>query len=134
MNAFIKSGATFVVQSRLVNNNFDLTLDTNINVVLEHNTRVNIGGVIYLTGPFNSEININPINTNKNFMVPKETLYHINNREMDPIGLTKKIEYSQKFTFYPQSEIILPSETILRTLNNTLEFRLTKAVHCSLTD
>jgi hypothetical protein len=134
MNAIIKSGATFVVQSRLVNNNFDLTLDSNINVVLEHNTRVNIGGVTYLTGPFNSEITIPPIHPNKNFMVAKDTLYHINNREMDPIGLTKKLEYAQKFTFYSQSEIILPSETILRTVNNTLEFRLTKATHCSLTD
>jgi hypothetical protein len=132
MNAIIKSGANFVVSCRLVNNNFDLTLDTNINVILEHNTRVSIGGTIYLTGPMNSEINLP--NNKKTILVEKDTKYHINNRDIDPLGLIKNLEHSQKFIFYSQSEIILPSETILHTLTNTLEFRLTKAIHCTLSD
>ena len=132
MNAIIKSGANFITPSRYVANKFDLTLDTNINVILEHNTKVNIGGIIYLTGPMNSEINLP--DHKKSILVEKDTKYHINNREMDPVGLTKSLEHSQKFVFFCQSEIILPSETILHTLTNTLEFRLTKAVHCTFSD
>lgn len=132
MNAIIKSGATFVVPSRLVNNNFDLTLENDINVILEYNTRVNIGGVIYLVGPMNSECNL-CINRSP-ILVEKNTKYHINNKEMDPLGLTKELEHSQKFIFFCQSTIILPSETILHTINNTLEFKLIKAVQCQLSD
>jgi len=132
MNAIIKTGATFITPSRLTNNKFDLTLDTNVNVILEHNTKVNIGGTIYLTGPMNNEPSFP--NEKKSILIEKDTKYHINNREMDPIGLTKNLEHSQKFIFFSQSEIILPSETILHTLNCTLEFRLTKATHCTFSD
>jgi len=132
MNAIIKTGATFITPSRLTNNKFDLTLDTNVNVILEHNTKVNIGGTIYLTGPMNNEPSFP--NEKKSILIEKDTKYHINNREMDPIGLTKSLEHSQKFIFFSQSEIILPSETILHTLNCTLEFRLTKATHCTFSD
>jgi len=132
MNAIIKSGSKFITHSRYVANKFDLTLDTNINVTLEYNTKVNIGGTIYLIGPMNSEMNLP--DQKKCILVEKDTKYHINNTEMDPVGLTKSLEHSQKFIFCCQSEIILPSETILHTLNNTLEFRLTKAIHCALSD
>lgn len=131
MNTIIKSGAAFVAESRFLDNNFDLTLDTNVNVKLEQNTRVCIGGMTYMIGPI---IYNNPILCNRSITLEKETKYYINNREMDPIGLTRTLEHSQKFYFCCQTQILIPSETILHTLDNTLEFKLTKAIHCSLCD
>jgi hypothetical protein len=135
----IKAGALFSISSRVGGNN-DLTLDESVNVKLYKNAIVNIGGNSYIYGPV-TQINPNP-NPNPNpipnplmdnvIVIGKGSKYHINNGNIDPIGLTKTFDCEQKVCMNPFTPIILPSETILHTLDGIMEFKLTKAVHCTL--
>ncbi len=127
MSAIIKAGSQFRPDSRN-GNLYDLTLDTNITVQMYPNAHIQIGNVVYLYGPIGNE----PVGImgTGSFIVDKNTKYHVNNVEHDPIGLTKTLEHEQKAQFKTNTAIILPSETLLHTLDNTLEFRLTKSVHC----
>jgi hypothetical protein len=127
-SVIIKSGSQFRPESRH-GNTFDLTLDNNITVAMYPNARIQIGNVVYLYGPI-TDVAPLPAAANRSMTVDKNTKYHINNVEYDPIGLTKTLEYDQKVHFQGNSGIILPSETILHTLDNSLEFRLTKSIHC----
>lgn len=140
-SVIIKSGSQFRPESRN-GPTFDLTLDNNITVSMYPNARIQIGNAVYLYGPVQpGEVVIIPpavpvggiIRTGGSFTVDKNTKYHINNVEYDPIGLTKTLEYEQKVHFQPNAAIILPSETILHTIDNSLEFRLTKSMHCVYT-
>ncbi len=139
----INSGALFSISSRAGGNN-DLTLDDSVNVKLYKNAIINIGNNTYHYGP----ITINPANPNipnipiipnipnipvinDNFIIlEKGSKYHVNNVNIDPIGLTSILDIPQKVHFNPYTSIILPSETILHTVDNLLEFALTKAVRC----
>jgi hypothetical protein len=137
----IKAGALFSISSRVGGNN-DLTLDESVNVKLYKNAIVNIGGNSYIYGPV-TQINPNP-NPNPNpipipnalmdnvIVIGKGSKYHINNGNIDPIGLTTVFDIEQKVCMNPFTPIILPSETILHTLDGIMEFTLTKAVHCIL--
>lgn len=131
----IKSGALFSISSRVGGNN-DLTLDESVYIKLYKNAIINIGNNLYRYGPITPNPNNNhvpPIPFVDNVIVlDKGSKYHINNINIDPIGLTKSLEISQKVCFNPNAPIIVPSETILHTLDDTLEFRLTKATHCTL--
>jgi hypothetical protein len=129
----IKAGALFSISSRVGGNN-DLTLDESVNVKLYKNAIVNIGGNSYIYGPITQ---INPIPIPNPLMdnvivIGKGSKYHINNGNIDPIGLTKTFDCEQKVCMNPFTPIILPSETILHTLDGIMEFTLTKAVHCTL--
>ena len=131
----IKAGALFSISSRVGGNN-DLTLDESVNVKLYKNAIVNIGGNSYIYGPI-TQINPNPIPIPNPLMdnvivIGKGSKYHINNGNIDPIGLTKTFDCEQKVCMNPFTPIILPSETILHTLDGIMEFTLTKAVHCTL--
>jgi hypothetical protein len=137
-SVIIKAGSQFRPESRN-GNTFDLTLDNSITVSMYPNARIQIGNTVYLYGPAQTGegVIIPPavpaggiIRTGGSFTVDKNTKYHINNVEYDPIGLTKTLEYEQKAHFQQNTAIILPSETILHTLDNSLEFRLTKSMHC----
>ena len=128
----IKAGALFSISSRIGGNN-DLTLDESVNVKLYKNAIVNIDGNSYIYGPV-AQINLpnpNPLMDNV-IIIDKGSKYHINNVNIDPIGLTKTFDCEQKVCFNPCCAIILPSETVLHTIDNSLEFKLTKAVHCIL--
>jgi hypothetical protein len=130
----IKSGALFSISSRVGGNN-DLTLDESVYIKLYKNALINIGNNLYRYGPITYAPipPIPPIPFVDNVIVlDKGSKYHINNVNIDPIGLTKSLEMSQKVCFNPNAPIIVPSETILHTLDDTLEFRLTKATHCTL--
>ena len=136
----INSGALFSISSRVGGNN-DLTLDDSVHVKLYKNAIINIGNNTYHYGPITANhINpipnpINPINPiiNDNFIIlEKGSKYHVNSINIDPIGLTSILEIPQKVHFNPYTSIILPSDTILHTVDNLLEFTLTKAVHCVL--
>jgi hypothetical protein len=127
----IKAGALFSISSRVGGNN-DLTLDESVNVKLYKNAVVNIGGNSYIYGPV---AQINPVPNalvDNVIVIGKGSKYHINNVNIDPIGLTKTFDCEQKVCFNPYCAIILPSETVLHTIDNSLEFKLTKAVHCIL--
>lgn len=130
----IKAGALFSISSRAGGNN-DLTLDESVYVKLYKNAVINIGGTSYIYGPITQ---INPINPNPNalmdnvIVLSKGSKYHVNNVNIDPIGLTTIIDVEQKVCMNPNTLIILPSGTILHTLDGTMEFTLTKAVHCTL--
>jgi len=137
----IKTGALFSISSRAGGNN-DLTLDDSIHVKLYKNALINIGNNTYHYGPINHIIPIpNPVNhinlvnpiINDNFIILEGgSKYHVNSINIDPIGLTSILEIPQKVNFNPHTPIILPSNTILHTVDNLLEFTLTKAVHCVL--
>jgi len=126
MNNFviIKAGASFITQSRYNGINFDLTLDENVNAKLYHNALITIGGTNYMYGPTNVT---NPAVNDISVTLEKDTKYHLNNREYDPHGFTKLLDIPQKVRFNNQTSIILPSSTILHTLDNSLEFQLTKS-------
>jgi hypothetical protein len=128
MSAIIKAGSQFKPDSRN-GNLYDLTLDTNITVQMYTNARIQIGNVVYLYGPIGNEP-VGIVGGTGPFLVEKNTKYHVNNVEHDPIGLTKTLEHDQKVQFKTNTAIQLPSETILHTLDNMLEFRLTKSIHC----
>jgi len=133
----IKAGALFSISSRVGGNN-DLTLDESVNVKLYKNAIVNIGGNSYIYGPITQiNPNPNPIPVPNPLMdnvivIGKGSKYHINNGNIDPIGLTTVFDIEQKVCMNPFTPIILPSETILHTLDGIMEFTLTKAVHCIL--
>jgi hypothetical protein len=131
----IKSGALFSTSSR-IGVNADLTLDDSVYVKLYKNAPINIGINTYHYGPITPIPNINPTNpavSNDNFIIlEKGSKYHINNINIDPIGLTKILDIPQKVNFNSHTSIILPSNTILHTVDNSLEFSLTKAIHCEL--
>jgi len=129
MSVIIKAGSQFKPESRN-GNMYDLTLDTNITVSMYSNARIQIGNVVYLYGPIGNEPGGIVGGGTGSFLVEKNTKYHVNNQEHDPIGLTKTLEHEQKAHFKTNTAIILPSESILHTLDNTLEFRLTKSTHC----
>jgi hypothetical protein len=120
----IKAGASFITESRYNGINFDLTLDENVNAKLYHNALITIGGInymygtIYITNPNPADISVTLV---------KDTKYHVNNREYDPHGFTKLLDIPQKVRFNNQTAIILPSSTILHTVDNLLEFQLTKS-------
>ena len=126
MNNFviIKSGASFITESRYNGINFDLTLDENVSAKLYHNALITIGGTnymygtIYITNPAISDVSV---------ALAKDTKYHVNNREYDPHGFTKLLDIPQKVRFNNQTPIILPSSAILHTIDNSLEFQLTKS-------
>lgn len=124
-----KSGSLFSTLSHIGSN--DLILDEDASVKLYNNASISIGNNIYYYGPINN--NICPILNNDRYVILEHGVkYHINNINIDPIGLTKKLELSQKVIFNTNTNIILPSETILHTADNLLEFKLTKAVHCTV--
>lgn len=147
----IKSGALFSISSR-IGVNADLTLDDSVYVKLYKNALINIGINTYHYGPItHNPVNINPNNNshpnnsinpnnnprpivnNDNFIIlEKGSKYHINNITVDPIGLTNILDIPQKVNFNSYTSIILPSGTILHTVDNLLEFSLTKAMHCEL--
>ena len=131
----INSGALFSISSRAGGNN-DLTLDDSVHVKLYKDALINIGNNTYHYGPINhiNPINPNPIPViNNNFIIlEKGSKYHVNSINIDPIGLTSILEIPQKVHFNPYTSIILPSDTILHTVDNLLEFALTKAVRCVL--
>ena len=129
----INSGALFSISSRAGGNN-DLTLDDSVNVKLYENAIINIGNNTYHYGPIttNHAIPNNPIINNNFIILEKGSKYHINNVNIDPIGLTSILDIPQKVNFNPYTSIILPSNTILHTTDNLLEFSLTKALHCVL--
>ena len=138
MNKFviIKAGASFITQSRYNGINFDLTLDENINAKLYHNASITIGGITYMYGTSIVNPNLNNIiNANCNDLsitLSKDTQYHVTNSDYDPHGFTKMLEVSQKVRFNNQTPIILPSDTILHTTDNLLEFQLTKSTNAYL--
>lgn len=135
----IKAGALFSISSRAGGNN-DLTLDESVYVKLYKNAIVNIGGTSYIYGPgtnanpnnINPNNIINPSAPNNVIVLCKGSKYHVNNVNIDALGLTTTFETEQKVCFNPCCAIILPSDTILHTVDGTLEFTLTKAVHCTL--
>ena len=133
----IKAGALFSISSRAGGNN-DLTLDESVYVKLYKNAVINIGGTSYIYGPIapnnpnNPNNIINPIAPNNVIVLGKGSKYHINNGNIDPLGLTTTFEIEQKVCMNPDTHIILPSGTVLHTLDGILEFTLTKAVHCTL--
>ena len=130
----IKAGALFSISSRAGVNN-DLTLDDSIYVKLYKNAVVNISGTSYIYGPVGMVdlINsINPSSTNNVIVLSKGSKYHVNNVNIDPIGLTTIFACEQKVCMNPCCPIILPSGTVLHTLDRVMEFTLTKAVHCIL--
>jgi hypothetical protein len=136
----IKAGALFSISSRAGGNN-DLTLDDSVYVKLYKNAIINIGDTSYIYGPLtpnnlnnpnNPNNIINPIAPNNVIVLSKGSKYHINNGNIDALGLTTTFETEQKVCFNPCCAIILPSDTILHTVDGTLEFTLTKAVHCTL--
>ena len=127
----IKAGALFSISSRIGGNN-DLTLDESVNVKLYKNAIVNIDGNSYIYGPV-AQINPVPnVLVDNVIVLGNGSKYHINNVNIDPIGLTKTFDCEQKVCFNPCCAIILPSETVLHIIDNSLEFKLTKAVHCIL--
>ena len=126
MNNFviIKAGASFITQSRYNGINFDLTLDENVNAKLYHNALITIGGTNYMYGTTHiTNAAVNDVTVT----LEKDTKYHVNNREYDPHGFTKLLDIPQKVRFNNQTSIILPSDTILHTVDNLLEFQLTKS-------
>jgi hypothetical protein len=131
MNNFviIKSGASFITESRYNGINFDLTLDENVSAKLYHNALITIGGTNYMYGPIYIT---NPAINDVSVALAKDTKYHVNNREYDPHGFTKLLDIPQKVRFNNQTPIILPSSAILHTIDNTLEFQLTKSTHAFL--
>ena len=125
----VKSGSLFSTLSHIGNN--DLILDENVSIELYNNASISIGNNIYYYGPITNN-NICPILNNDRYVILESGVkYHINNINIDPIGFTKTLELSQKVVFNTNTNIILPSETILHTVDNLLEFKLTKAVHCT---
>ena len=131
MNNFviIKSGASFITESRYNGINFDLTLDENVSAKLYHNALITIGGTNYMYGTIYIT---NPAINDVSVALAKDTKYHVNNREYDPHGFTKLLDIPQKVRFNNQTPIILPSSAILHTIDNTLEFQLTKSTHAFL--
>lgn len=129
----IKEGALFSISSRAGGNN-DLTLDESVYVKLYKNAIVNIGGTSYIYGPGTNTNapRTNPSVPNNVIVLGKGSKYHVNNVNIDALGLTTTFETEQKVCFNPCCAIILPSDTILHTVDGTLEFTLTKAVHCTL--
>lgn len=130
----IKEGALFSISSRAGGNN-DLTLDESVHVKLYKNAVVNISGTSYIYGPIglnNPNPNPNPNPINNVIVLEKGSKYHVNNVNIDPIGLTTTIDIEQKVCMNPVTPIILPSGTVLHTLDGVMEFCLTKAVHCTL--
>lgn len=126
----VKSGSLFSTLSHIGNN--DLVLDENVSIELYNNASISIGNNIYYYGPITNN-NICPIlNNDRHVILEHGVKYHINNINIDPIGFTKKLELSQKVIFNTNTSIILPSETILHTADNLLEFKLTKAIHCTV--
>lgn len=129
----IKAGALFSISSRVGGNN-DLTLDESVNVKLYKNAIVNISGNSYIYGHI-AQINPNPVPNalvDNVIVIGKGSKYHINNVNIDPIGLTTTFDIEQKVCMNPFTPIILPSGTVLHTLDGVMEFTLTKAVHCTL--
>jgi hypothetical protein len=126
----IKAGALFSISSRAGGNN-DLTLDELVHVKLYKNAVVNISGISYIYGPICPN-NPNPNPINNIIVLEKGSRYRVNNVNIDPIGLTKMLDIEQKVCMNPCCPIILPSGTVLHTLDNIMEFTLTKAVHCTL--
>jgi hypothetical protein len=120
----IKAGASFITESRYNGINFDLTLDENVNAKLYHNALITIGGTNYMYGTIYIT---NPNPADLSVTLAKDTKYHVNNREYDPHGFTKLLDIPQKVRFNNQTSIILPSSTILHTVDNLLEFQLTKS-------
>jgi hypothetical protein len=134
----IKAGALFSISSRAGGNN-DLTLDDSVYVKLYKNAVINIGGTSYIYGPLtpNNLNNLNNLNNPNNLInnvivLGKGSKYHINNGNIDPLGLTTTFEIEQKVCMNPNTHIILPSGTVLHTLDGVMEFTLTKAMHCTL--
>jgi hypothetical protein len=126
----IKEGALFSISSRAGGNN-DLTLDESVHVKLYKNAVVNISGTSYIYGPIGLN-NPNPNPINNVIVLEKGSKYHVNNVNIDPIGLTTTFDIEQKVCMNPVTPIILPYGTVLHTLDNIMEFTLTKAVHCTL--
>jgi hypothetical protein len=124
----IKSGALFSISSR-IGGNADLTLDDSVHVKLYKDALINIGINTYHYGPITH--NPCPI-VNSDIILEKGSKYHINNVNIDPIGLTNILDIPQKVNFNSHTPIILPLGTILHTVDNSLEFSLTKAMHCEL--
>jgi len=129
----IKEGALFSISSRVGGNN-DLTLDESVNVKLYKNAIVNISGNSYIYGHI-AQINPNSVPNalvDNVIVIGKGSKYHINNVNIDPIGLTTTFDIEQKVCMNSFTPIILPSGTVLHTLDGVMEFTLTKAVHCTL--
>ena len=124
----VKSGSLFSTLSHIGNN--DLVLDENVSIELYNNASISIGNNIYYYGPITNISSI--LNNDRHVILEHGIKYHINNINLDPIGFTKKLELSQKVIFNTNTSIILPSETILHTADNLLEFKLTKAIHCTV--
>ena len=127
----INSGALFSISSRAGGNN-DLTLDDSVHVKLYKDALINIGNNTYHYGPITANPNPVPVINNNFIILEKGSKYHVNSINIDPIGLTSILEIPQKVHFNPYTSIILPSDTILHTVDNLLEFALTKAVRCVL--
>jgi hypothetical protein len=125
----IKEGALF--SSRTGGNN-DLTLDESVHVKLYKNAVINIGSNSYIYGPIPHVNYLEPSPIDNVIVLDKGCKYHINNTNIDPLGLTKMFDCEQKVHMNPYCAIILPSETILHTIDSVMEFTLTKAVHCTL--
>lgn len=130
----IKSGALFSISSRIGGNN-DLTLDESVHIKLYKNAIINISGTSYIYGPI-THTPISPIIpapfVDNVIVLGKGSKYHVNNVNIDPVGLTTIFECEQKVCMNPGCPIILPSGTVLHTHDKVMEFRLTKAVHCTL--
>ena len=136
MQVVIKKGSTFRPETSEDGFYLKLINDTTVNI--PNSSLININGNMFVFSDFNNQQNngaaaVAPGNNNLTIELPLQTVYCITDTTKDPIGIAKKIEIVQKFTFNQGTNIILPVNTHLKSsTDHDFEFTLRKLKEASI--